>query len=90
MKDLSNYILSILDDNIKLGVDVKVQYDEVVIGDNVWIGDKSTILSGVQIGDSCIIAANSVVTKSLPSFCIAAGNPCKILKIIDKKNIESE
>jgi acetyltransferase-like isoleucine patch superfamily enzyme len=63
---------------------------EVVIGDNVWIGDKSTILSGVQIGDSCIIAANSVVTKSLPSFCIAAGNPCKILKIIDKKNIESE
>jgi len=52
----------------------------IVIGDNVWIGDKATILSGVKIGDNSIIAANSVVTKDVPTFCVVAGNPAKIIK----------
>ena len=51
----------------------------VVIGNNVWIGDKVTILPGVKIGDNSIIAANSVVTKDVPSFCVVAGNPAKII-----------
>lgn len=55
---------------------------EIVIGNNVWIGDKATILSGVNIGDNVIIAANSVVTKSVPSNCIIAGAPAKIVKIL--------
>jgi len=53
---------------------------EVVIGDNVWIGDKASILSGVHIGDNVIVAANAVVTKNIPSNCIVAGVPAKVIK----------
>lgn len=52
----------------------------ITIGKNVWIGDKATILSGVTIGDGCIIAANSVVTKNIPSYCVAGGVPAQIIK----------
>lgn len=52
----------------------------VIIGDNVWIGDKATILPGVTIGDGAVIAANAVVTKDVPAFCVAAGNPARIIK----------
>lgn len=52
----------------------------VVIGDNVWIGDKSTILPGVCIGRGAIIGANSVVTRDVPPFAIVGGNPAKIIK----------
>ena len=52
----------------------------IEIGNNVWIGDKATILPGVSIGDGAIIAANAVVTKNVPSYSIAGGNPAKILK----------
>jgi acetyltransferase-like isoleucine patch superfamily enzyme len=53
---------------------------EIVIGNNVWIGDKVTILSGVIIGDNVIIGANSVVTHDVPSNTVAIGMPAKILK----------
>lgn len=52
----------------------------VVIGKNVWIGDKATILPNVIIGDGVIIGANSVVTKNIPSYSIVGGNPARILK----------
>ena len=51
----------------------------VFIGENVWIGDKATILPGVTIGDGVVIAANSVVTKDIPPYSVAAGNPAKII-----------
>ncbi len=54
--------------------------DGVVIGNNVWIGDNSIILSGVELGDGVVVGANSVVTKSFPAYCIIAGNPAKIIK----------
>lgn len=54
----------------------------VIIGDKVWIGDKVSIMPNVKIGESCIIAANSVVTKDIPPFCIAAGSPAKVIKKI--------
>lgn len=53
---------------------------KVIIGNNVWIGDKATILPGVTIGDGAIIAANSVVTKDVPSYSVVGGIPAKILK----------
>lgn len=54
----------------------------ISIGENVWIGDKVSVLAGVTIGEGAIIAANSVVTKDVPPFSIAAGNPAKIVKIL--------
>lgn len=59
----------------------------VIIGEKCWLGDKVTVCPGVTIGDGCVIGANSVVTKNLPSYTICAGNPCKIIKYI-KNNEE--
>lgn len=53
---------------------------EVIIGDNVWIGNNVIILKGVKIGDNSIVAAGSVVTKSIQNNSIVGGNPAKILK----------
>ena len=52
----------------------------IVISDFVWIGAKCIILKGVTIGARSIIAAGSVVTKDIPSDCIAGGNPCRVLR----------
>ncbi len=52
----------------------------IVINNNVWIGMNCIILKGVTIGENTIIGAGSIVTKSIPSNVIAAGNPCKIIK----------
>ena len=51
----------------------------VVIGNNVWIGDKATILPGVTIGDGAVVAANAVVTKDVPPNCVVGGNPAKVI-----------
>lgn len=56
----------------------------VVIKDNVWIGDKATILPGVTIGEGTIVAANTVVTKDVPAYCIVAGIPGRVIKEIRK------
>lgn len=53
---------------------------EVIIGNNVWIGDKAAVLSGVHVGNNVIIAANAVVTKDVPDNCIVAGVPARIIK----------
>jgi len=58
------------------------------IGDRVWIGENAIILSGVSIGDGSIIAAGAVVTKDVPAYCVAAGNPAKIVKSLAKANIK--
>ena len=55
---------------------------DVTIGNNVWIGGNSVILPGVHIGDNVVIGAGSVVTKDIPSWYIAAGNPCKLIRKI--------
>ncbi|WP_289055235.1 DapH/DapD/GlmU-related protein [Carboxylicivirga marina] len=52
----------------------------VTIGHDVWVGDNTIILSGVKIGDGCIIGANSVVTKDIEDYTIHAGNPAKLIK----------
>lgn len=52
----------------------------VIIGNNVWIGDKATILPGISIGDGAVIAANCVVTKDVPPYSVIAGNPARIIK----------
>jgi acetyltransferase-like isoleucine patch superfamily enzyme len=52
----------------------------IQIGNNCWIGAKVTILDGVTIGEGCVIAAGSVVTKSIPSNSVIGGVPAKIIK----------
>jgi len=54
----------------------------VIINDNVFIGARCIICKGVSIGQNTIVAAGSVVVKSLPSNCIAGGNPCKVIKYL--------
>lgn len=56
----------------------------IKIGNSVWIGGNSTILSGIAIGDNVTIGAGSVVTKNIPSNVVALGNPCEVVKKIDK------
>lgn len=53
---------------------------ETRIGNDVWIGYRSMILSGVVVGDGAIIGAGAVVTKDVPPYAIAAGNPAKVFK----------
>ena len=63
---------------------------EVIIGDNVWIGGNAVICPGVHIGDNVVIGAGSVVTKDIPDWSLAAGNPCRVLRQItddDKKKL---
>lgn len=55
----------------------------VVIEDDVWVGAHCIILKGVTIGARSIIGAGSVVTNSIPVDCVAAGNPCRVIKIIN-------
>ena len=52
----------------------------VVIGNDVWIGDRVIILSGVHVGEGSILAAGSVVTKDVPPYSIVGGVPAKIIK----------
>lgn len=56
------------------------------IGDGCWLGEKVCVLPGVTIGKKCIIGAGSIVTKSIPDFSIAVGNPAKVIK---KYNFET-
>lgn len=60
-----------------------VSKGDIIIGNNVWIGDKATILGGVHIGDNVIIGANSVVTHDIPSNSMAAGMPAKVIKHLE-------
>jgi len=53
---------------------------DIVIGNDVWIGVNAVILSGVTIGDGAVIGAASVVTRDIPPYTIAAGNPAKPIR----------
>lgn len=58
----------------------------VKIGNGCWIGGGVIILPGVTIGDGTVIGAGSVVTKDIPDNCVAAGNPCRVLRQINGDN----
>lgn len=52
----------------------------IIIENNVWIGANVVVLDGVKIGEGCVIGAGAIVTKSIPKFSVAVGNPCKVIK----------
>lgn len=57
----------------------------VVIGNNVWIGFDCCILPGVHIGDGSIIGARSLVDQDVPAYCLAAGNPARVIRPLREK-----
>jgi len=62
---------------------------DTVIGNDVWIGFDAVIMPGVRIGDGAIVGGRSVVTRDVPPYAVAAGNPAKVVKMrFDAKTIE--
>lgn len=60
----------------------------VIIGKNSWIGARAIVLPGVTIGDFCVVAAGSVVTKDIPDYSVVAGIPAKLIKVLDAKEFD--
>tara|TARA_R100001377_G_scaffold45322_2_gene25939 strand:+ start:507 stop:1328 length:822 start_codon:yes stop_codon:yes gene_type:complete len=94
-------------DNCGIGADVMIwthgawlditkgfpsDFGPVKLGKNVWLPARSIVLPNVTIGDDVVIGTNSLVNKSLPSGCLAAGSPCKVIKenVYPKKLSEEE
>lgn len=71
-----------IDWNVRRYSDNQVCSAPITIEDDVWIGAQCIILKGVTIGARSIIGAGSVVTKDIPADCVAAGNPCRIIKVL--------
>ena len=69
-------------------LDNPLDVSRVKIENGVWIGNSVIILPGVTIGKKAIIGAGSVVTKSIPEYSIAVGNPAKVIKQYDRKKQE--
>lgn len=80
--DCSGHDLSFND--IQNRINTKGIAKPVIIGDDVWIGTGSIIMPGVTIGAGSVIAAGSVVTKDVPSMCIAGGNPARVIREYNK------
>lgn len=74
----------------KYGVIAPTGGGTITIGDNVFIGEGSTILRNVKIGDNVIVGAASVVTKNIPSDCIAAGNPATVIMSLEEYKVKRE
>ena len=72
-----------IDPAMRLNNDPGVPHAPVVIGENVFIGMNSIILKGTTIGDNCVIGAGSVVHGHFDSNCIIAGNPAKVIKVLE-------
>lgn len=58
----------------------------ITVGDNVWIGGNVAVMPGVTIGNDTIIGGGSVVTKDIPAGVIAAGNPCRVIRVITEED----
>lgn len=55
-------------------------WEPVVVEDNVWVGAHAIVLTGVTLGEGCVIGAGAVVTKNIPAYTIAVGCPAKVIK----------
>lgn len=74
--------------NEKTGSYTNIEYSKPVkICDNCWLGGSVTVLPGVTIGEGCVIGAGSVVTKDVPPYSLAYGNPCRVARRITDKDL---
>ena len=70
-----------IDDSMKDQLDANNEYDkDIIVDEDVWIGARATLLSGVHIGRGCIIAAGAVVTQDIPPYAIVGGVPAKVIR----------
>jgi len=86
---IASYVSLITVDHVFTDPSVKIKKQglvsaPIVIGDDVWIGTKATILKGITIGNGAVIGAGSVVTDDIPSFAVVAGVPAKIISLRSK------
>jgi len=76
--------------NIKYKEDGTAYDDEyakpITIGSNCWLASNVVVIGGVTIGEGCVIGAGSVVTRDIPANSLAAGNPCRVIREITKKD----
>ena len=65
---------------------MKEKRRSIVLENDVWIGSGVIIMQGVTIGEGAVIGAGSVVTKDIPPYSVAVGNPCRVIKKLDHEN----
>jgi len=88
-KCLLSYNVSLIDHDHKFAKDISpmdsglTQGREIIIGDNCFIGAHSFILKGVKLGKNCIVGANSVVADSFSDYSVIAGNPARLIRILE-------
>lgn len=69
---------------------IAVAKGNIVLGDDVWIGENAIICSGVTIGQGAIVAAGAIVTKDVEPYAIVGGNPAKVIKFRFNENIRQK
>lgn len=79
-----NVVLATINHDLNPAKNRKNHYAPVKIGNNVWIGSNSVIVSGVTIGDWAVVAAGAVVTKDVAPYTIVGGVPAKFIKAVEK------
>jgi len=70
-----------------VSTELDTAYSPITIGERVWIGANCTILGGVNIGDRAVIGAGAVVTKDIPSNCVAVGVPARVVRSFDEAEV---
>ncbi len=81
------------DNGTAIPYDTTYIYEDITIEDNVWLGSRVVLLSGVTIGEGAIIQAGSVVVNDIPAYSVAGGHPAKVFKTRDiehYKKLKSE
>jgi acetyltransferase-like isoleucine patch superfamily enzyme len=77
---VTTYPMSMAFQNVVPAAGQATSKGPVVIGNDVWLGYGSTVMSGVTIGDGAVVGARAVVTKDVPPYAIVAGNPARVIR----------
>jgi len=80
--DRRNYLRALSEDSGR-AVNLASAAHAIDIGENVWIGHDVVVLPGVSIGNGSVVGARSVVVDRIPDYCIAAGNPARIIRRLE-------